>query len=36
MDQEWTDQMLYRKFGIGKEGVAFIENMIRPMGEGDE
>jgi site-specific DNA-methyltransferase (adenine-specific) len=36
MDQEWTDQMLYRKFGIDKEGVAFIESIIRPMGEGDE
>lgn len=36
MDRKWTDAMLYKKYGIKKNEVAFIESMIRPMGEGDE
>lgn len=36
MDREWTDEMLYKKYGITKTEIAFIESMIRPMGEGDE
>jgi site-specific DNA-methyltransferase (adenine-specific) len=36
MDREWTDEMLYKKYGITKDEIAFIESMIRPMGEGDE
>lgn len=36
MDREWTDPKLYKKYRIEKEGIAFIESMIRPMGEGDE
>ncbi|MGE4157691.1 MAG: Eco57I restriction-modification methylase domain-containing protein [Planctomycetota bacterium] len=32
----WTDDLLYSKYGITKSEVAFIESMIRPMGEGDE
>jgi site-specific DNA-methyltransferase (adenine-specific) len=36
MDQEWTDEMLYKKYGITKDEIAFINSMIRPMGEGDE
>jgi len=32
----WTDALLYEKYGITKDEVAFIENMIRPMGESDE
>ena len=36
MDREWTDEMLYKKYGITKNEIAFIESMIRPMGEGDE
>ena len=35
MDREWTDEMLYKKYGIRKEGIAFIESMIRPMGDDD-
>lgn len=35
-DQIWTDAALYEKYGITKDEVAFIESMIRPMGEGDE
>ena len=36
MDQDWTDEMLYKKYGITKNEIAFINSMIRPMDEGDE
>ena len=36
MDRDWTDVILYKKYGIQKDEIAFIESMIRPMGEGDE
>jgi hypothetical protein len=29
--KKWTDQLLYKKYGIADEEVAFIESMIRPM-----
>lgn len=29
--ETWTDEKLYKKYGINKEEVAFIESMIRPM-----
>jgi site-specific DNA-methyltransferase (adenine-specific) len=35
-DRNWTDEMLYEKYGITKREIAFIDSMIRPMGEGDE
>jgi len=35
-DQNWTDEALYKKYGITREETAFIESMIRPMGAGDE
>jgi site-specific DNA-methyltransferase (adenine-specific) len=35
-DRTWTDADLYEKYGITKDEIAFIESMIRPMGEGDE
>jgi len=35
-DKTWTDELLYKKYGITKEEIAFINSMIRPMGEGDE
>lgn len=35
-DRTWTDEMLYEKYGISDEEIAFIESMIRPMGGGDE
>lgn len=31
MDREWDDATLYKKFGITKEEVMFIESMVRPM-----
>ncbi len=30
-DREWTDEMLYEKYGITDEEIAFIESMVRPM-----
>lgn len=27
----WTDEMLYKKYGLDKEEIAFIDSMIRPM-----
>ncbi|NMG54569.1 Eco57I restriction-modification methylase domain-containing protein [Aromatoleum aromaticum] len=35
-DRTWTDTDLYKKYGITKDEQAFIESMIRPMGEADE
>lgn len=31
-DREWTDEMLYKKYGINDDEIAFIESMVRPMG----
>jgi site-specific DNA-methyltransferase (adenine-specific) len=36
MDRKWTDAMLYKKYGITKKEIAFIESMIRPMEEDNE
>jgi site-specific DNA-methyltransferase (adenine-specific) len=30
-DREWTDEGLYKKYGITKAEIAFIDSMIRPM-----
>lgn len=35
-DRTWTDELLYEKYGINKNEIAFINSMIRPIGEGDE
>ena len=35
-DRKWTDEMLYKKYGITKREIAFIDSMIRPSGEADE
>jgi site-specific DNA-methyltransferase (adenine-specific) len=32
----WTDQLLYEKYGITRDEVAFIDSMIRPMVDKDE
>jgi hypothetical protein len=36
MNRVWTDEILYEYYGIEKAEIAFIDSMIRPMGEGDE
>lgn len=35
-DRTWTDAALYKKYRVTRDEIAFIESMIRPMGEGDE
>ncbi|WP_017668189.1 Eco57I restriction-modification methylase domain-containing protein [Sandarakinorhabdus sp. AAP62] len=32
----WTDDELYKKYGITDEEVAFIERLVRPMGDVDD
>ncbi|MDR2770182.1 MAG: hypothetical protein LBB08_01910, partial [Rickettsiales bacterium] len=37
--QEWTDEKLYKKYGLTADEIAFIDSMIRPMdltGKGDD
>ncbi|MEW6713804.1 MAG: Eco57I restriction-modification methylase domain-containing protein [Nitrospirota bacterium] len=29
--EEWTDEKLYKKYGLSKEEIAFVESMVRPM-----
>lgn len=36
LSQPWTDELLYKKYKISKEEIAFIESMIKPMGSADE
>lgn len=35
-DRNWTDEVLYKKYNIANDEIAFIESMIRPMGANDE
>jgi len=35
MSIEWTDDALYKRYGLTKEEINFIESMIRPMDSGD-
>lgn len=35
-NRTWADDALYEKYGITKNEIAFIESMIRPMGEIDD
>lgn len=30
-NEEWTDEKLYKKYGLSEEEIGFIESMIRPM-----
>jgi hypothetical protein len=32
----WTDDLLYKKYGITKDEIAFIEKVVRPMGMGGD
>jgi site-specific DNA-methyltransferase (adenine-specific) len=34
--QAWTDDHLYKKYGLTKDEIAFIESMARPMEASDE
>jgi site-specific DNA-methyltransferase (adenine-specific) len=34
--EPWTDEKLYKKYGLTKDEIAFIEGMVRPMEAGEE
>ena len=34
--EPWTDEKLYKKYGLTEEEIAFIESMVRPMEANDE
>ncbi|MDO9578240.1 MAG: Eco57I restriction-modification methylase domain-containing protein, partial [Candidatus Cloacimonadales bacterium] len=34
--EPWTDEKLYKKYGLNEEEISFIESKIRPMEAGDE
>jgi site-specific DNA-methyltransferase (adenine-specific) len=36
MDTRWTDELLYKRYGITKEEIEFIESKIKPMEVSDE
>ncbi len=35
-NEAWTNEKLYKKYGLSKDEIAFIESMIRPMEASDE
>jgi site-specific DNA-methyltransferase (adenine-specific) len=35
-NQDWTDEELYKKYGITTDEIAFINSMIRPMADTDD
>ena len=35
-NRTWTDELLYKMYGISKKEIGFIESIIRPMGERNE
>jgi site-specific DNA-methyltransferase (adenine-specific) len=36
LNQEWTDENLYKRYGLTKEEISFVESIVRPMGPKDE
>ncbi len=34
--QPWTDEMLYRKYGLTADEILFIESVVRPMPSGED
>ena len=34
--ESWTDEKLYKKYGLSKDEISFIERMIRPMDQSNE
>jgi len=36
MNTRWTDEVLYKQYGLTAEETAFIESKIRPMESSDE
>lgn len=36
MDREWTDEMLYERYGLTDEEIEYVESQIKPMESDDE
>ena len=36
MSTKWTDELLYKRYGLTDEEIAFIESKIRPMEPTNE
>jgi site-specific DNA-methyltransferase (adenine-specific) len=36
LNGDWTDEKLYKRYGLAEEEIAFIESMVRPMEASDE
>jgi site-specific DNA-methyltransferase (adenine-specific) len=34
--KKWKDEELYKKYGLTKKEIEFIESMVRPMGDADD
>jgi site-specific DNA-methyltransferase (adenine-specific) len=34
--ETWNDEKLYKKYGLTRDEIAFIESMVRPMEANDE
>jgi len=34
--EPWSDQKLYAKYGLSDDEIAYVESLIRPMGEADD
>jgi site-specific DNA-methyltransferase (adenine-specific) len=36
LNQEWTDEKLYERYGLTREEIAFIESIVQPMDTSDD
>ncbi len=36
LNEPWTDEKLYKKYGLTKTQIEFIESMVRPMESNSE
>lgn len=34
MTEQWTDEKLYKRYGLTADEIAFIESIVRPMPAG--
>ena len=34
--KEWTDDELYKRYGLSSDEIEYVESLIRPMDGGDE
>jgi len=36
MTEQWTDELLYKRYDLSNEEISFIESRVRPMESDDE